>query len=209
MVFYDHPTMNDQRAHLGCAWHALHTRYQHEKAIAETLSNKGFEIFLPLRTVAHRWKDRTKELSLPLFPCYVFLRGGLDRRLQILTTPGVHRFVGSGGYPAPIPEVEIEGVRRVLDTRLPFEPHPFLKCGDWVRIKSGALEGLEGILVRKKNLFRLVLSVELLEKSVAVEVEASLVERVRKRNAGKTSPSDGDGESENEFVTREARTCLV
>jgi len=164
------------------AWYALYTRHQHEKAVAHILSNKGLEIFLPLYTVAHRWQDRTKQLSLPLFPCYVFLRGGLDRRLQVLTTPGLYSIVGCAGRPAVIPEVEIDAVRRVVESYLRVEPHPFLRCGGWVRVKSGPLLGLEGILVRKKNDFRLVLSVELLGRSAAVEVDVWMVEPSPARN---------------------------
>lgn len=162
------------------AWHALHTRHQHEKVVAEILTREGFETFLPLYPAVHRWKDRTKRLSLPLFPCYVFLRGGLDRRLQIIQTPGVHAIVGTAGRPGVIPEPEITAIRRAVDNSLRIAPHPFLECGDWVRIKSGPLFGLEGILVRKQDQFRLVLSVEMLARSVAVEVDASIVERVSK-----------------------------
>ena len=159
-------------------WYALHTNYQHEKAVARILTQKRFDIFLPLYDVAHRWKDRTKQLSLPLFPCYVFIQGGLDRRLEVLNTPGVFGFVGWSGRAAAIPEAEIEAVLRMIASSLKVEPHPFLKCGDWVRVKSGPLQGIEGILVRKKNLFRLVLSVEMLQKSVAVEVDVTSVEGV-------------------------------
>jgi transcription antitermination factor NusG len=166
------------------SWYALHTRHQHEKAVAQILSNKGFEMFLPLYTVAHRWQDRTKQLLLPLFPCYVFIQVGLDRRLQILTTPGVYTIVGWAGRPAVIPQAEIDAVRRVIESFLRVEPHPFLKCGDWVRVKSGPLQGLEGILIRKKNLFRLVLSIELLGRSAAVEVDVWMVERVAAPTAG-------------------------
>ncbi len=163
---------------LPCSWYALHTRHQHEKAVAQILSNKGFEIFLPLYTVARRWQDRTKQLWLPLFPCYVFLRSELEHRLQILTTPGVHTIVGWAGRPAMISQAEIDAVRRVLESSLRVEPHPFLKCGEWVRVRSGPLQGLEGVLVRKKSLFRLVLSVEALGRSAAVEVDVFMVERV-------------------------------
>lgn len=159
-------------------WYALYTRHQHEKLVAEILSKKGFEVFLPLYEAAHRWKDRTKLLTLPLFPSYVFLRGGLDRQLHIVTTPGVHSIVAIGSRAAAIPEAEITAVRRTLESSARVEPHPFLKCGDRVRVVSGPLEGIEGILTRVKNLFRLVISVEMLQKSVAVEVEASIVERV-------------------------------
>ena len=164
------------------AWHALHTRCQHEKAIARALSNKGFEVFLPLYVATHQWKDRSKQVPLPLFPCYVFIQGGLERRFHILTTSGIHGFVGNDSRPWAIPDDEIEAVRQIVEQTLWSEPHPFLKCGDWVRVKGGPLEGIEGILTRKKNLFRLVVSVELLERSVAVEVDASMVERVAGRN---------------------------
>ncbi len=170
-----------REAALGFAWYALYTRHQHEKAVSRMLSSKGFETFLPLYPMAHRWKDRTKQLWLPLFPCYVFLRGGLERQLEIVTTPGVYTLVGSH-RPAVIPPAEIDAVRRVVERTLRVEPHPFLKCGDWVRVKSGPLAGIEGILVRKKNLARLVLSVELLEQSVAVEVDVSMVERRASQN---------------------------
>ncbi len=160
------------------SWYALYTRHQHEKVVAQILSTKGFEIFLPLYSAVRQWKDRAKPLSLPLFPCYVFVRGGFERQLHILTTLGIHGFVGSDNRPWAIADEEIDGVRRALQTTFRVEPHPFLKCGDWVRVKSGPLEGVEGILVRKKNQFRLVLSVELLEKSAAVEVDAWVLEQV-------------------------------
>lgn len=163
-------------------WYAVYTRHQHEKTVARILADKGFEIFLPVLTVARRWKDRTKELSLPLFPCYVFLWGTLRRRIEIVTTPGFHSFVGFGDRPACIPPEEIEAVRQALTSGSRVEPYPFLRYGDRVRINSGPLEGMEGILLRKKNTYRLVLSVELLEKSVAVEVDAFSVERVPSRN---------------------------
>ena len=159
-------------------WYALYTRHQHEKAVARLLTGKGFEIFLPLYRAVHRWKNGVKQLALPLFPCYVFLRGPLDPWLPILTTPGVHAVVGFGGKPATIPRSEIDAIRRVVESSLRAEPHPFIKCGDRVRIKAGPLEGLEGSLLRKKNQWKLLLSVEMLEKSVAVEVDASVVERV-------------------------------
>jgi len=163
---------------LPCWWHALYTRHQHEKVVAQALLGKGFEVFLPQYRTVHRWKDRRKELILPLFSNYVFIRGGLDRMLILVTTPGIHSLVSWGGRPANIPPEEIEAVRRLVESNLPVEPHPFLKCGDRVRIKSGPLEGIEGILVRKTRGFRLVLSVEMLSKSAAVEVDVTIVERL-------------------------------
>ena len=159
-------------------WRALYTRHQHEKLVASVLLIKGFDVFLPLYPSVRKWKDRMKKLSLPLFPSYVFVRDSLARRLQILTTPGVHKMLMVGEQPAVIPEGEIEAIRRAVQSSLRVEPHPFLRCGDRVRVKSGRLEGIEGILTRKKNLYRLILSVELLGQSAAVEVDAAIVEPV-------------------------------
>ena len=161
------------------SWHALYTRHQHENVVFQALSGKGFEVFLPRYRALHRWKDRQKEIMLPLFPNYVFLRGGLERMLSIVTTPGVHSVIGWGGRPADIPSEEIDAVRRLVESPLRVEPHPFLRCGDKVRIKVGPLEGIEGILVRQTRGYRLVLSVEMLSKSAAVEVDVSAVERVQ------------------------------
>ncbi len=160
------------------SWYAIYTRHQHEKTVARILTSKGFETLLPLYSAVHRWKDRTKLLSLPLFPCYVFLKGGLERPLDILTTPGIHALVSTAGQPAPIPHADIEAIRRAVESGASVEPHPLLKCGEWVRIKCGPLEGIQGILVRKKNLYRLVLSVEILGKAASVEIDAFLIERL-------------------------------
>ena len=158
------------------SWWAIYTRHQHEKVVAEMLSTKGFEVFLPLYESSRRWKDRTKLLSLPLFPCYLFVRGGFDRRLQVMTTPGIHMILTRGEEIAVIPDGEIEAIQRAVEGPSSVEPHPFLKCGMRVRVIRGALEGVEGILIRKKNLLRLVLSVDMLAQSVSVEVHASDVE---------------------------------
>lgn len=160
-------------------WYALYTRHQHEKAVADMLSGKGFEVFLPLFAAAHRWQDRVKRLSLPLFPGYVFIRSALDRRIHARVTPGVIHFV-PGDRPIPIAPDEIDGLRQISASRSSVQPHPFLKAGDWVRVKSGTLEGLEGILTHWKGGYRLVLSVDLLQQSAAVEIDASVVERARR-----------------------------
>jgi transcription antitermination factor NusG len=164
------------------SWWALYTRHQHEKTVADMLSTKGFDVFLPLYESMRRWKDRNKLLSLPLFPGYVFVRGGSERKLQIVSTPGVHMILYHGEQVATIPEEEIAAIRAVVEGRFSAEPHPFLKCGQRVRVLRGALEGVEGILTRKKNLFRLVLSVDMLAQSVAVEVNAADVEPVTDRS---------------------------
>jgi transcription termination/antitermination protein NusG len=160
------------------AWYAVYTRHQHEKTVARILTLKGFETFLPLYQQLRRRQDRLKLLSLPLFPCYVFIKGGLERRLDIVTTPGIHAFVLSAGQPAAIPTIDIEAIRRGIESGGHVEPHPFLKNGEWVRVKSGSLEGIQGILVRSKSLFRVVLSVEMLGKAAAVEVDLAQVERL-------------------------------
>jgi transcription antitermination factor NusG len=140
------------------------------------LAAKGLEVFLPLYQSQRRWKDRRMMLSLPLFPCYLFVRGGPRRRSQVVTTPGVHMIISRGEEAAAIPEAEIQAIRRSLEGHFRVEPHPFLKCGQRVRVKRGSLEGLEGVLVRKKNQCRLVLNVEMLAQSVGVEIDAADVE---------------------------------
>jgi transcription antitermination factor NusG len=161
-------------------WCALYTRHQHEGTVAKILTTKGVNVFLPTYRTVHRWKDRNKQLVLPLFPGYVFCAYESERRIQILSTPGVHTIVTNGGnVPAEIPTDEIQAIRRAVESPLRLEPHPYLKGGDVVRIKSGPLEGLEGIVSRSKDAFRVVLSVEMLGKSAAVDIDAGSVERVR------------------------------
>ena len=177
-----------QTNHLS-SWYAVYTRHQHEKTVARILTIKGFETLLPLYQARHRWKDRTKLLSLPLFPCYVFIRGDLERRLDIVTTPGLYAFVLRAGQPAAIPTLEMDAIRRGVESGAHVEPHPFLKSGEWVRVKTGALEGIQGILVRKKSMYRLVLSVEMLGKAAAVEVDVTQVERLNGRPTRKQGSS--------------------
>jgi transcription antitermination factor NusG len=161
-------------------WYALYTRHQHEKTVAQVLTRKGFEILLPLYESVRRWKDRTKVLSLPLFTCYVFLKGGLERRCEVLNTPGIYELLSTGGQPIAIPTAEIDAIQQVMKSGLRLEPHPFLKIGERVRIKRGPLAGLQGLLVRQKNVYRLVISVEMLGRAAVVEVDSFLVERLVK-----------------------------
>lgn len=157
-------------------WCAVYTRHQHERVVAGMLSAKGLDVFLPLYASHRHWKDREQVLQMPLFPCYVFVRDGQHRRLQIVTTPGVHSMVRNGEQVAVVRNEEIAAIRRSVESALPLEPHPYLDCGERVRVKRGALEGIEGILVRRKNQCRLVLSVDILTKAVAVELAAADVE---------------------------------
>ncbi len=117
-------------------------------------------------------------MSLPLFPCYVFFRTNFERRLKVLITPGVHFLVSFAGQPAPILDSEINAIRKALESGFRVEPHPFLRCGDWVRVKSGPLADVEGILLKRKSSYRLVLSCQLLGKAVGVEVDALSVSRI-------------------------------
>jgi transcription antitermination factor NusG len=174
------PSISSELGHADRAssWYAVYTRYQHERTVARNLTFKGFETFVPQYQARRRWQDRVKLLSLPLFPCYVFIRGSLERRLDIITTPGLHTFVLSAGQPATIPAAEIDAIRQGAESGVRVEPHPYLKSGDWVRVKSGPLAGIQGILVRRKSLSLLVLSVAMLGKSAAVEIDAFEVERL-------------------------------
>jgi transcription antitermination factor NusG len=161
------------------AWYAVYARHQHEKTVAQILTRRGFDTLLPLYESKRKWQDRMKILQLPLFPCYVFVRSRLTGRLSILNTPGVIGLVSSAGKPVSIPSGQIEAIQRASDSGLPIEPHPLLRCGDLARVKFGPLAGSQGILIRKKNIYRLVLSVEMLGQAVAVEVDSTMVEKLR------------------------------
>lgn len=165
-------------------WYAVYTRHQHERAVAESLTGRGLEVFLPVYEALRQWTDRRKRLSLPLFPCYVFFRGNPERRARVLSTPGVHSVVGFGGRPAAIEKSQVEAVRLAVESRFRVEPHPFLRHGDRVRVKSGSLMGVEGILIRKRGLARLIISADLLQKSVSVEVDVDSVERIARGPEG-------------------------
>jgi transcription antitermination factor NusG len=171
------------------AWWALYTRHQHEKTVADMLGAKGIEVFLPLYDSIRRWKDRSKLLSLPLFPCYVFVRGTRKQRHQIVSTPGIHMILTHGERIATVPDLEIDAIRKTVEGVYRVEPHPFLKIGERVRVTRGSLQGVEGILLRKKNLFRLILSVNMLAQSVAVEIDACDVEPASEREAAGSFPA--------------------
>ena len=171
--------MKDIQSATGAAsWYAIFTRHQHEKPAALALSNKNLEVYLPLYRSTRQWQDRSKLLWLPLFPGYVFLHGGLERQLQILATPGVIDIVRFGGHAAIVPQAQLDAVRKLLESRLAVETHGHLACGDRVRVMSGPLAGLEGLLDRKKGLVRLVIFMEMLGQSAAVEIDVSKVERI-------------------------------
>jgi transcription antitermination factor NusG len=137
------------------------------------------EAYLPQYGSVRRWKDRRVRLDLPLFPGYVFVHLALHDRLRVLQTPSVVRLVGFGGQPIPLPDQEIETLRRGLAYEIRIEPHPYLKVGRRVRVRTGPLQGLEGILVRQKNVSRFVVSLDLIMRSVAAEIDVAELEAVR------------------------------
>lgn len=163
---------------LGMHWFAVYTTCRHEKRVAQHLEQRRIEHFLPLFCTQHQWKDGSRvTLKLPLFPGYVFVRINAHERVGVLQVPGVVSMVGTGSRPAPLPDLEVEGLRAGLDS-MRVEPHPLTTVGRRVRIKVGALAGLEGIVVRKKSGFRVVLTLDLLMQSIAIEVDGNDVEPV-------------------------------
>ena len=157
-------------------WYAAYTRARHEKLVARQLQERQIACFLPLYSSVRRWKDRRKMLELPLFPGYVFVHIHPEDRLQVLGIPGVARFVSINGRPAEVPESDIESLQRGVANGVHAEPHPYLKVGQRVHVKRGPLAGSEGILVRKKDKLRVVLSIHLIMRSVAAEVEVGDIE---------------------------------
>lgn len=168
---YDWSTMNS-------SWFALYTRAKHEKQLQRELSNIGIETFLPTFKVRRRWSDRYKVIEEPLFQNYLFVsRADLQQNFnETLRHYGAVCFVMIDGKPAEIPSMEIDGIRRLVESDLAYGPHPYLKVGRKVRVRLGPLQGCEGILVRRKGLSRLVLSLSLLQQSVSAEVDAAVVE---------------------------------
>ena len=159
-------------------WYAARTRSNFEKRVTEEIRAKGFEPYCPVFEEAHEWADRRKIVERPVFPGYVFVRfdNTPAARLSLLRTAGVVGFLGVDGIPEPIPNAEIEPVRRMLRGGLGVMGHPFLTAGAWVRVKRGALKGVEGRFVRAKNGSRLIVSISLLSQSIAAEVDARNVE---------------------------------
>ncbi len=159
-------------------WFAVYTSPRHEKVVARHFEFRAIESFLPLYRESHRWKNGCRvNVEQPLFPGYVFARIGRDGMTRTLSVPGVVLVVGSGRQPQALPDFEIETLRSGLRLRK-FEPHPYLVVGDRARIKSGSLAGMVGVLARRKNHLRVVLTLELIMRSVAVEVDADELERV-------------------------------
>ena len=152
-------------------WYAAYTRAQHEKSVAAELGMREVEHFLPLYSSVRRWKDRRVTLESPLFPGYVFVRLALRERLRVLQIPSVVRLVGFNGQPAALPDTEMEIMRSGLSQGRRAEPHPFLTVGRHVRITGGPFAGLEGVLRRKKSGTRVIVSLGLIQRSLAVDVD--------------------------------------
>ena len=159
-------------------WFAIQTRARYEHYVATQLRGKGYELLLPLYNCRRRWSDRIKEVELPLFPGYLFCRFDLLNRLPILMTPGVFRVVGIGRNPLPVDDAEIAAIQAAIRSGLPSQPWPFLQIGQRVKVEFGPLRGLEGILISLKGRHRLVLSVTLLQRSMAVEVDDACVRSI-------------------------------
>jgi transcription antitermination factor NusG len=159
-------------------WFALQVKGRSERLIHTHLHDRGFESFLPVHRVRRRWSDRIKELEQPLFPGYVFCRFDPQNRLPVLTVPGVMNVVGFGRKIHPVEDHEIAAIQRLLRSGLPCQPWPFLNAGDRVRIEHGCLRDVEGILVSFKKQHRIVVSVSLLQRSVAVELDSAMVEQI-------------------------------
>ena len=156
-------------------WFALQVKFRHEKTVSQALRGKGYTEYLPLCRGRHRSGGRFQDVDLPLFPTYVFCRFDPLRRLPILMTPGVFSIVGTSSEPLPVDEEELGAVRRLIASGLHAEPWPFLQVGDPVYVEEGSLRGTHGILQRFKNKYRLVISITLLQRSVAVEIDRACV----------------------------------
>jgi transcription antitermination factor NusG len=154
-------------------WYAIYTNARHEKVVARQLSQRSIESFLPLYRSVHRWKDRRKVVELALFPSYVFVRIAIEERLRVLQVPGVVGLVGFDGKFPALPDQEITSLRNGLENHIYAEPHPYLRVGKRVRVIGGPMAGVEGILTRQKDKYRIVLSIDALMRSVALEVDSA------------------------------------
>ena len=161
-------------------WYAVHTRQRHEKRVAHLLKEKRVSTFLPTLQQVHRWCDRRSRVEVPMFGCYAFVRIAQTAadRLNVLRTPGILAFVGSEGHGTPIPDEQIESLKKAIKEKIPCIEHPFISAGQRVRIRGGALNGVEGILMRQGGEQSVVLTVELLRRSISIRVDGYGIELV-------------------------------
>jgi transcription antitermination factor NusG len=171
------PALQDRFAEVH--WYAAYTSANHEKKVSVELRRRSVEYFLPLYPSIRRWKDRRVKLDMPLFPGYIFVHFALRDRLRVLQIPGVVRFIGFDTYATPVPDIDINRIRGILTQGFRAEPHPYLAAGRRVRVKVGPLQGVEGIIVRRKNKMRFVVSVDSIQRSIAVEVEDHCLEPIK------------------------------
>jgi transcription termination/antitermination protein NusG len=159
-------------------WYAVHTRARHERVVAHRLRESGVNTFLPMVTEVHRWSDRRKSVELPLFGCYVFVKLAPtgDERLRVLRIDGVFKFVGARGLGTPIAESQIEAVRTLIGQQIPWSAHPFLQIGQRVRVRGGSLDGVEGIFLARNDDNTLVVSIDAIQRSLAVRIQGYDVE---------------------------------
>jgi len=169
-------------------WYALQLRSRWEMSTAELLSGKGYQTFLPTYKTTKRSNARSKESHAPLFPGYLFCRFNVCDRLPVLITPGVISVVGTGRVPIPVEESEIEAIQRMVSTGMRVEPCSYLEVGQVVRIEDGALTGIEGVLTSFKGTRRIVVSISLLRRSVALEIDRSVVSPVHPKHVGAGQP---------------------
>jgi len=160
------------------AWFAAQTRSRHERLVAYHLEARKILQYLPTVTETHIWTDRRKKVEIPLFPGYVFvcINATNERRVEVLKTPGVVRLVGSNHGGTPIPAEQIDTIKTLIDRNLPWAPHPFLKSGQRVRVRGGALDGVEGIFVKRIGLETLVISVDAIQRSLCVSIQGYAVD---------------------------------
>lgn len=154
-------------------WYALRTKSRHEKLVRDQLGKQGIEPLLPTVKRLSQWKDRKKEIEVPLFSGYCFVRFSQHEKTPVQKTTGVVEIVGSGNRPEPIPEQEIEALRRLMTSVLPYDPHPYLHEGMKVEVTRGPLQGVQGILLRKEKRHRLVIGVHLIQQAAAVEIDVN------------------------------------
>jgi transcription antitermination factor NusG len=163
------------------SWYAVHVKTNFEKVAATILQGKNLDVYLPTYKRPRRWSDRIKDVECPLFPSYVFCRFDANDRLPVLTTTGVLSVVGAGRTPASISDEELTAVRMIVQSGLVASPWPFLRVGQNVVIRKGPLAGIEGILLGQRNNYRIVVSISLLQRSIAAEIDADLVSAVQPR----------------------------
>lgn len=174
MVFSDpeEPSDNSQQQ---SRWYALYTRSRFEKRMLSELTDRRVEVFLPMREVLSRWKDRKKRVWLPLFPGYLFVHhvDSAENRYRILNLPGAVRFIGLHGHADPVPEEQILAIRRFLESHMSLDPYPYVQVGTRVEVVAGPLAGIHGILVEKRGRYRFVLQVDLIRQAVSIEINAA------------------------------------